>query len=60
MIGRVPNQPRLFTASGHYRSGIHLSPGTAVCLAEEICGGTPIVPLDAFRIGKQQTAEARC
>ncbi len=28
-LGPVPGQPRVFLASGHYRSGIHLAPATA-------------------------------
>jgi glycine oxidase len=54
MIGRVPSRPRLWVAAGHYRSGIHLAPATAVTLADKILGKSPIVNLDAFRVGKQQ------
>jgi glycine oxidase len=54
MIGRVPETENLFLASGHYRSGIHLSPATAICLADLIEGKPPPVDLDAFRIAKQQ------
>ncbi|GAA5506654.1 NAD(P)/FAD-dependent oxidoreductase [Novipirellula caenicola] len=54
MIGRVPDQPCLYVASGHYRSGIHFSPATAVCLADVITGQTPTIDLQPFRVGKQQ------
>jgi glycine oxidase len=54
MIGRVPTTTNVFVAAGHFRSGIHLSPATAVVLADLICGDQPAVSLDAFRIGKQQ------
>ena len=55
MIGKVPGHSRLFVAAGHYRSGIHLAPGTAVALADQMQGSTPAIELDAFRIGKQQS-----
>lgn len=54
MIGRVPDTANVFVAAGHFRSGIHLSPATAVCLADVITESTPAVGLDAFRVGKQQ------
>ena len=33
MIGRVPGSLNLYVAGGHYRSGLHLSPGTATMLS---------------------------
>tara|TARA_R110002073_G_scaffold65408_27_gene163500 strand:- start:21693 stop:22850 length:1158 start_codon:yes stop_codon:yes gene_type:complete len=54
MIGRVPETSHLYVASGHYRSGIHFSPATAVCLADMITGQTPPIDLQPFRVGKQQ------
>lgn len=56
MIGRVPQTNNLYVAAGHFRSGLHLSTGTAVVLAELICGENPSVDLSAFRIGKQQSS----
>ena len=58
MIGRVPETTNVFVAAGHFRSGIHLSPATAVTLADVICGSQPAVSLDAFRVGKQQSTTA--
>lgn len=54
MIGPVPDQPGIWIATGHYRSGIHLAPATAVTLADTILGKSPAIDLEAFRIGKQQ------
>lgn len=51
-IGRVPGQPALFVASGHYRSGIHLSCATAVALLDVMEGLPPPALLDAFRVGR--------
>ncbi|TWU57444.1 NAD(P)/FAD-dependent oxidoreductase [Rubripirellula reticaptiva] len=55
MIGRVPDTTNVYVAAGHFRSGIHLSPGTAVVIADLITGKEPAINLDAFRVGKQQT-----
>ncbi|TWT76549.1 Glycine oxidase [Planctomycetes bacterium CA13] len=56
MIGKVPDISNVYIAAGHYRSGIHLSPATAVCLADVMMGQTPQVDLEPFRVGKQQFA----
>ena len=48
LIGRVMGIDNLFVATGHFRSGIHLAPATAVCLSQEILGQTPTVPLERF------------
>jgi glycine oxidase len=58
MIGRVPDTDNVFVAAGHFRSGIHLSPATAVTLADLMSEQTPSVSLDAFRIGKQQSSRS--
>ena len=55
MIGPVPHHPRTMIATGHYRSGIHLAPGTAVAIADQITGKNFSIDLDAFRVGKQQS-----
>ena len=54
MIGRVPGIDNLYVAAGHYRSGLHLSPGTAVLIADLLSESTPRIPIDAFHVGKQQ------
>lgn len=55
MIGKVPEWENLYVAAGHFRSGLHLSPGTAVTLADQMLGIDPPVNLDAFGVGKQQS-----
>ncbi|MEM7476138.1 MAG: glycine oxidase ThiO [Planctomycetota bacterium] len=37
-LGPVPEHKNLSIASGHFRSGIHLAPATAACMAHHICG----------------------
>ncbi|MFN3193620.1 MAG: glycine oxidase ThiO [Aureliella sp.] len=51
-IGSVPNLENLFLAAGHFRSGIYLSCGTAVCLADLLENKNPPVELDPFRIAR--------
>ena len=51
-LGRLPGSDRLFIASGHYRNGILLAPGTAELLAQTITGETPSLSLDAFSAGR--------
>ena len=55
MIGRVPGTSNVFVAAGHFRSGLHLSPGTAVSIADLIDGKQPRISLESFRVGKQQS-----
>ncbi|MEM6473446.1 MAG: FAD-binding oxidoreductase, partial [Planctomycetota bacterium] len=55
ICGKLPSSNRIFVAGGHFRSGIHLAPATAVCLADLMDGNEPPVSLDAFRVGKQQS-----
>ena len=56
MIGRLPDSENVFVAAGHFRSGIHLSPATAVVLADSMGGDPPVVDIDSFSVGKQQSA----
>ncbi len=58
MIGHVPDANNVWVAAGHFRSGLHLSPGTAVTLADAITGQLPAIDLSAFTVGKQQTHSA--
>ena len=56
MIGRVPDTDNVFVAAGHFRSGLHLSPATAVCVADMVTGKQPPIDLRAFQVAKQQSA----
>ena len=55
MIGKLPDSKALFVAAGHFRSGIHLAPATARCLADVMLGIQPPVDIEPFRVGKQQS-----
>lgn len=54
-VGRLGQFENVFIAAGHYRGGLHLSPGTARVLAQTILGEPPEVDLSPFspaRIGR--------
>jgi glycine oxidase len=51
-LGAVPGFDNLFIAAGHFRSGIQLSPGTALVMKELLLGQPLTVPLDAFRLDR--------
>ena len=51
-LGSVPGQTNLFLAAGHFRSGIMLSPGTALVMTELLLGRPTTVALDPFRVDR--------
>ncbi len=48
-LGRIPGLANAFVASGHYRAGLYLAPGTAVVMSRLIRGEAPGVDLSPFR-----------
>jgi len=54
MIGRVPNRASVFVAAGHYRSGIHFAPATAMAIADGIEGKPTFMDMTPFSVGRQQ------
>ncbi len=51
-LGPLPGLSNAFVAAGHYRQGLHLSPGTAVVMSELIRGQTPQIDLTPFRVDR--------
>jgi glycine oxidase len=51
-LGLVPGLRNAFVSAGHFRSGIYLSPATAVVMSALIRGEKPPVDLSAFRIDR--------
>jgi glycine oxidase len=51
-IGRVPGTANLLLAAGHFRSGLHLSCGTAQAIANLITGQEDDIDLTPFRVGR--------
>lgn len=47
-IGRLPDFQNAYVAAGHFRSGLYLSPGTAVALGQCLRGETPEIDLAPF------------
>jgi glycine oxidase len=51
-LGPAPGLQNLYVAAGHFRSGLQMSPATAVVMAQLILGEKPMVPLEAFRVDR--------
>ena len=49
-LGRVPGLNNAFVAAGHFRSGLHLSPGTAVVMSQLIRGEKTEIDLSPFSL----------
>lgn len=52
-LGRLPGLDNAFVACGHFRSGLQLSTGTAVLMAQLLCGRTPEISLEPFQPGRE-------
>lgn len=53
-LGRVADFDNLFIAAGHFRSGLHLSIGTAEAMVDLMQGRPPAVDLAPFAIERRQ------
>lgn len=51
-LGRIPQLDNGYLAAGHFRSGIQLSTGTAVAMADLLRGETPCIDLSPFSVGR--------
>jgi glycine oxidase len=51
-LGAVPGVDNLFVAAGHFRSGIQLSPATALVMKQVLLGESPAIPLQEFRLDR--------
>lgn len=49
-LGPVPGRAGLWVASGHYRNGVALAPGTAELMSRWIMGEKPVLDLHDFRV----------
>jgi len=54
-LGPVEGQPGLWVASGHYRNGVALAPGTADLMSRWIMGESPAMDLTDFRVNRPVT-----
>lgn len=51
-MGRAPGTNNLYIAAGHFRSGLHMSCGTAEVMSDLMLGKLPAIDLHAFRVGR--------
>ena len=51
-VGPLPGLGNAWLAAGHFRSGLTLSPGTAVVVASLVLGQTPPFDLSPFRLNR--------
>ena len=57
-IGPVPAVDNAWLATGHYRSGFHLSPGTAQLIADSMCGTSTELQMEFFSAERAGLAES--
>lgn len=57
-LGGVPGVDNVFVAAGHFRSGIQLSPATALVIKEVMLGQPPSVSLADFRLDRGSACNA--
>lgn len=51
-IGRLADYDNAFLATGHFRSGLQLSPGTAVLMSQLMAGVAPTIDPRPFRVDR--------
>jgi glycine oxidase len=51
-LGALPGLSNAFIAAGHFRSGLYLSPATAIVMSQLIRGEHPLIDLTPFRVGR--------
>jgi glycine oxidase len=51
-LGPLPGGANGYVAAGHFRSGLYLSPATAVVMSELLRGEQPQIDLKPFRVGR--------
>ena len=52
LLGRVPQVGNLFVAAGHFRSGLQMSPGTAVLMRQLMMGQEPGIPIEPHMVDR--------
>jgi glycine oxidase len=51
-LGSLPGLANAYVAAGHFRSGLYLSPATAVVMSQLLRGDQPQIDLAPFRVGR--------
>jgi glycine oxidase len=52
VLGALPGLPRRFIATGHFRNGILLAPGTAAVMADTLEARPPAIDLQPFALSR--------
>lgn len=55
-IGHVPGLENLFVATGHFRSGLQMSPATAVLLRQILTGEETAIPVEPYAVAPSEAA----
>jgi len=58
-LGPVENRPGLWVATGHYRNGVALAPGTADIMSRWMTGEVPGLDLHDFRVDRPHIEDAK-
>lgn len=51
-VSRLPAQENLFVAAGHFRSGLQMSPGTAVLVRQMLQGQESSIPMSPYSLAE--------
>jgi glycine oxidase len=55
----LPEQENLFVAAGHFRSGLQMSPGTAVLVRQMLQGHESSIPMHPYGLIQNSGEEPR-
>jgi len=52
LIGAVPGTDNVFVATGHFRSGLQMSPATAVLMRQILLNQEPSIPITPYSVSE--------
>lgn len=58
-ITKLPDRDNVFLATGHFRSGLQMSPGTAVLMRQLLQGQETAIPMAPYGLAGDRTDESR-
>ena len=51
-LGSVGGTENLFVAAGHFRSGLQMSPASALLIRQTMLGQEPMIPIEPYAVGR--------
>ena len=57
-ISQLPDRDNVFVAAGHFRSGLQMSPGTAVLVRQMLQGNDSAIPMSPYELPGANTADS--